>query len=339
MTLEVIARDVSRVCDRVDLRPLIGKTVLVTGASGLLGTYFLGVLAELKASGAPVEVVAQVKSPPADHTNEIIRRGGFQLLQADLVSPESWAKIPSADVIVHSAGYAQPVVFMANPAVTFELNTTATALLMKKLRPGGIFLFLSSTEVYNGITGRKATEDDIGTTTPGHPRACYIEGKRGGETICRAFWNNGVRAIASRLAMIYGPGTRQGDKRALNSFIEQALTRGRIELLDGGAAVRTYCYVTDALELMFQIALRGTQPVYNIGGHSTLTIAELAETVGRLTGASVQLPPEHRVVLGAPEEVRVDLTRVEAEFMKTDYVALEAGLRATIDWQARAFGL
>ena len=71
------------------------------------------------------------------------------------------------------------------------------------------------------------SESDIGTTTPLHPRASYIEGKRGGETICNAYRSQGVRAVSARLALAYGPGTRKGDKRAMNSFIEKALMPGQ----------------------------------------------------------------------------------------------------------------
>ena len=140
-----------------------------------------------------------------------------------------------------------------------------------------------------------------------HPRACYIEGKRGGETICNAYRSQGVRAVSARLALAYGPGTRKGDKRALNSFIEKALCQRRIELMDAGKAVRTYCYVSDAVELMWQATLCGRQPVYNIGGHSTVTIGELAKLVGQITGASVSFPQQSAEVAGAPEEVRLEL--------------------------------
>jgi UDP-glucuronate decarboxylase len=180
-------------------------------------------------------------------------------------------------------------------------------------------------------------ESDIGTTTPLHPRASYIEGKRGGETICNAYRSKGVRAVSARLALAYGPGTRKNDKRALNSFIEKALCQKRIELMDAGKAIRTYCYVSDAVELMWQAALHGTQPVYNIGGHSTVTIGELAKLVGKITNVPVSFPATQSEVAGAPEEVRLDLTRPETEFRKSNYVSLEDGLRATIEWQRELY--
>jgi UDP-glucuronate decarboxylase len=330
---DLISRDAAIVCERVSLDGLRNKTILITGASGLLGTYFLATLAHLKQRGVPLEVIAQVQSQPALHTAEIIQRGSFQLVQVNLADPAECSSLSAADVIIHSAGYAQPLVFMANPSATYQLNTAATFALLGKLKAGGSFLFLSSSEVYNGIVNRDATVDDIGTTTPDHPRACYIEGKRGGETICRTFRRRGIRAVSVRLALTYGPGTRKGDKRAMNSFIEQALCQRRIELMDAGKAIRTYCYVSDAIELMWQAALFGTQPVYNVGGRSKATIGELAKLIGGITGVPVSFVETRAQVAGAPEEVRLDLTRTEREFKKTRYMSLDDGLRATIEWQ------
>lgn len=333
MKNDVIANDAAGICERVKLDALREKTILVTGASGLLGTYFLATLAHLKENGMRLNAIAQVRSEPAPHTVEIIRRGGFQLARVDVVDHAECSSLPAADIIIHSAGYAQPSVFMANPAATFLLNAAATATLLQKLKPGGSFLYLSSSEVYSGLKKMALTENDIGTTTPLHPRACYIEGKRGGETICNAFRSQGVCTVSARLALAYGPGTRKDDKRAMNSFIEKALCQGRIELMDAGKAIRTYCYVSDAVELMWNAVLYGTQPVYNIGGHSTVTIGELATQVGNITGVPVSFPTIQTEVAGAPEEVRLDLSRAETEFNKHNYVSLEDGLRATIDWQ------
>ena len=254
-----------------------------------------------------------------------------------MADPAECSLLPPADVIIHSAGYAQPAIFMANPVATFQVNTSVTVTLLQRLKPGGAFLYLSSSEVYSGLNKSPLSESDIGTTTPLLPRACYIEGKRGGETICNAYRSQGVRAVSARLALAYGPGTRKGDKRAMNSFIEKALGQGKIELMDAGKAIRTYCYVSDAVELMWQAALHGTQPVYNIGGHSTVTIGELARLVGQIVGVPVLFPAQSAEVAGAPDEVRLDLTRPETEFKKTSYVSLEDGLRATIEWQRQLY--
>ena len=64
-----------------------------------------------------------------------------------------------------------------------------------------------------------------------------------------------------------------------------------------------------------------------------MTIAELARMVGRMTNAEVRFPSASAEIAGAPEEVGLDLSRVESEFGKRDYVGLEEGMQKTIDWQ------
>jgi nucleoside-diphosphate-sugar epimerase len=105
---------------------------------------------------------------------------------------------------------------MSNPIATMQINISATIALLQRLRPNGSFIFISSSEVYCGLTESNFHEEHIGTTTPYHPRSSYIEGKKSGEAACNAFRSQGVRAISARLGDVYGPGTRKHDKRALN---------------------------------------------------------------------------------------------------------------------------
>ena len=337
MNNEIILRDAQSVCERVTLDRLEDATILITGASGLIGTYLLACLSRLSESGVNLRVYAQVLSPPPLHTIELVQRGGFEIMHANLADFAEYPRLPTADVIIHSAGYAQPVRFMANPVATLQVNVSATIALLSRLRRNGCFLFLSSSEVYCGLKNSVPAEGAIGTATPLHPRASYIEGKRGGETACNAFRSQGVQAYSVRLGDVYGPGTRAHDRRALNSFIEKALCAHKIELMDAGTAIRTYCYVADAVELLWKILLTGKEAVYNVGGRSTVTIAELANMVGKMTGVPVVLGSDQGGVAGAPEELRLDLMRVETEFGKTRYVSLEDGLKATIEWQRELY--
>ena len=240
---------------------------------------------------------------------------------------------PTVDFVIHAAGYAQPAKFTQNPDKTLRLNTTATFQLLEKVEKDGSFLFVSTSEVYSGLEKDRYTEQDIGTTTPQHPRACYIEGKRCGEAFCMAARTKGVDAKCARLSLAYGPGTRADDRRVLSEFIRKALLNGQIGLMDSGSALRTYCYVTDAVEQMWQILLHGTQSVYNVGGHSSISIAGLARMVGEALNVPVVIPPEDSSMGGAPKSVQLELNRVEEEFCKHDYVSMEDGLARTIAWQ------
>jgi UDP-glucuronate decarboxylase len=325
--------EAENICKKVDLHPLDGATILITGASGLIGTHFLATLCCLRELGSSLKVSAQIYSEIPEHTEKIIQRGGFNVIRMDLSDFSQYSKLFDADVIIHLAGYGQPMRFMMNPAATLQINTSATIALLQHLTSGGHFLFSSSSEVYSGLKNVAFTETVIGTTTPLHPRASYIEGKRGGEAACQAFHSQGVHSYAVRLGDIYGPGTRKHDKRALNSFVEMALCQNKIELLDTGKAIRTYCYVTDAVELMWKILLYGKESIYNVGGKTSITIAELAKEIGQLVNVPVIFPNEKKGVSGSPEQLLVDLTRINTEFHKKEFISLHDGLQATIEWQ------
>jgi len=254
-----------------------------------------------------------------------------------LTAPNAVRELPSADNVIHAAGYGQPGKFLENPVKTIRLNTAVTADLMEKLPQSGRFLFLSTSEVYSGSPRLPHRESDIGTTDPSHPRACYIEGKRCGEAICHAFRQLGRDAKSARLALAYGPGTRPDDQRVLNSFIRRAILERRLVLQDQGAAKRTYGYITDVIEMLLAMFLHGREAVYNVGGRSSVTILELAQAVGRELGVPVSVPPQGAEAVGAPNEVSLDLARVTEEFNKREFVPFETGLRRTIEWQRHLY--
>ncbi len=314
---------------------LANKTVLVTGASGLVGTHFLyGLLHCQRELGLRLKAVAVVQRGVPDHLKQLEQQGYVRFLVGDMAETAFLERLPPAHIIIHAATYGQPGLFMENALATLKLNTKAIFALFEKLSPGGQFLFLSSSEVYSGLTNPPYSEDQIGTTNTMHPRSCYIEAKRCGEVICNAYRNKGIDAKSARLCLAYGPGTRPADKRVINSFIEKALLEKVILLLDQGEADRTYCYIADAVHMMWRILLEGTAAVYNVGGISSTTIVRLAQLIGKLLDVSVHIPPGTQTgMVGAPDNVRVDLTKFINEFGPIALDDLPTGVARTIEWQ------
>jgi nucleoside-diphosphate-sugar epimerase len=228
---------------------------------------------------------------------------------------------------------------MADPVDTLAINTATTIELARLLQENGRFLFCSTSEIYSGLYGL-LTENATGDTTPTHPRACYIEAKRCGEAICNAFDGTHGRTFRSaRISLGYGPGTRKDDQRVINDFIRAALINGKIEMRDSGHAYRTYCYVSDVVEMLFNVLLHGKEPVYNVGGIYGVTIRELAESICKLTGASLVVPETPDTDLSAPSVVKMALDRYTKEFGKNaaSFVSLNEGLKSTIDWQRELY--
>ncbi len=219
-----------------------------------------------------------------------------------------------------------------NPATTLALNTIGTAELLERLAPDGRFLFASSAEVYTGLNLPLLRETDIGRTNTDHPRACYIEGKRTGEALCFAYRGRGVAAKAARIALTYGPGTKPHDRRVLNMFIEKALS-GQIDLMDSGAALRTLMYIANTVEALWNILMFGRHTVYNVGGDAEVSILDLAREIGRKMNVPVLMPDTEAGVAGAPQSVRLDMSRYRDEFGLQTLLPLQEGLERTIAWQ------
>jgi nucleoside-diphosphate-sugar epimerase len=319
----LISPDAYAINSCVDFRSLDGANIAISGATGLLGTHLLASLMIAKETlNLKLNVTGLCHSTPSDYTSAIAERGRFALRN----NPPY-----PLDVIIHAAGYAQPSVFLANPAETIRLNTELTQDLFKSLVRNGRFLFVSSSEVYSGLTG-VVNESQIGTTNPYHPRSCYIEGKRCGEAICNAFYKSGVRAKSARLSLAYGPGTRQGDKRAMSQFIEQALTTGVIQMNYSGLERRTFCYIRDAVETLWQICLHGKQQVYNVGSPVTATMYDVVRLIAKQTNSIVRGYATEELP-GSPEGAQMSIDLAEKEFVKDYYVGLEEGVRRTIKWQ------
>ena len=333
----IIYQDVKQICAKIDFQRFANSTVVLTGASGLIGTYFLASLCHLKKQGISLNIHALVYSEPPEHIVEITKDCDVNFIKLDLSSFTEYAKIPKADLIIHTAGYAQPLRFMANETATLQINTSATIALLQQLNKNGSFMFLSSSEVYCDLDEKPFTEERIGKTTPFHLRASYIEGKRGGESATFFYFNKGYNAKSIRLGDIYGPGTKKDDKRAMNSFIRRGFLEKKITLMDSGEAIRNYTYVANAVELMFQIIIKGTQAVYNLGGQQSVSIAEMAKTIGQIMDIPVTIPKKEGGVSGAPKELILDLSRIQREIELDHYIDLKEGLKRTISWQNNLF--
>lgn len=323
--------DADRVISSMDLSSLANKEVMITGASGLIGINFLMAFIQIAELIPGINIIPVIHSEMTFLPKSFFEAKNIHFIKGDLTD-ESFCKIlPSADIIIHAAGSGEPNKFVSNPLASLKINTVTTFCLFEKLNKNGSFLFISSSDVYNGLASGKYNENQIGTNNTDHPRACYIEGKRTGEAICNTYRQQGVNAFAVRLSLTYGPGLRLGDQRVLPSFIQKGL-KGNIEMLDSGNATRTFCYISDAIEMMFYIVMHGKNRLYNVGGVTSCKLSELAYLIGNICNAPVIIPKTEAGIIGAPENVFIDISRLLTEYKKGKFISLEEGLQRTINW-------
>jgi UDP-glucuronate decarboxylase len=326
----IIKDDIEGIFEKIDFTELKDKSILITGASGLVGVYTVSCLKEIY-KDLNIKIYVWVRNEIDSKFIELFN--DCYVIKKDITERSSFNDLPNFDYIIHAAGYGQPGKFLENKIKTIEINTTSTINLFNKLNIGGKFLFVSTSELYSGLDYDSIDEYQIGTTNTNHPRSCYIEGKRCGESICYAYRQMGVDVKIVRLSLAYGPGTKKDDNRVLNSIIQKGIFDENIKLMDQGDAVRTYCYITDVIEMFWNILFFGKENLYNVGGESVISILGLAKIIGNEFNKEVMLPNVTQVLKGSPKIVNISIDRYLKEFKKNNFTTLQDGVGKTIKWQ------
>lgn len=324
---ELINREAHRIYNVIDFEKLRNKSILVTGATGLVGLFFIASLKNVK-NELNIKITAWVNRDIPKYLDSVFEE--CDIIKGDICIYNDINQ--RFDTIIHSAGYAQPSKFLDDKLTTLRINSMVTDKLFNLLNDGGSFLFVSSSELYSGLNTTEISEGMIGTTNTDHPRSCYIEGKRCGEAICNVYALQGYNVKIARLSLAYGPGTKIDDTRVISQIISRGMRDKTVELFDNGAAMRKYCYVTDAVEMMWNILLNGTDTIYNVGGHDYVSIAELATLITQYMNIPLVFPKEDHLVSGSPALVNISCKKYEMEFEKKNYVSLTDGISVNIKW-------
>ena len=143
------------------------------------------------------------------------------------------------------------------------------------------------------------------------------------------YWSrlDGLHATSIRLSYTYGNTLIDGDSRVINEFVMQAIKYKEIRMRDSGSVIRTNLYIVDALGMILNAGLHGKFPIYNVAGNEMLSIVEIANQIGQITGAKVVLPEsESEFNVHNNKFVRLDISRYTSEFGNPNFTSLKNGL-------------
>jgi UDP-glucuronate decarboxylase len=304
---------------------LFGKTVLISGANGLVPSYVLDTLLYLnETKRADIHAIALVrnKDRAMRRLGHLVGRPDLSIVVQDV--RDAYSGPNGVDFVIHAASQASPKFYSIDPVGTFAANTLGTWRMLEVARDSrsGGFLFFSSGDVYGrvDVPSVGVSETSFGSIDPLNVRSCYAEGKRAGETLC-ACWHSqfGIPIKIARLSHTYGPGMDLNDGRVFADFVADVVAGRNIVMKSDGSARRPFCYLADAVEGVFTVLLQGKNgEAYNVGTDLEISILELAELLCQLfpeRGCRVvrkERDPGDPYLVGSASEGHFDLTKIRS---------------------------
>ncbi len=313
--------------------PLVGKTVFITGGTGLVGQNVVNALLYygLKYQ-KPIRVLALVRSrekAQALYAQQLAAcLGQLAFLVGDVTDPLTVDE--PIDYFIHGASQTASAAFVASPVDTIETAIGGTRNMLELARAKGCssFLYLSSMETYGAPhTDAPLTEDCGACFDSMAVRSCYPESKRMCEALCAAYAAQyGLSTKVIRLAQTFGPGVRGDDVRVFAEFARLALAGKDIVLLTKGDSCRMYLYTMDAAAAILTVLVKGAAgSCYNAANRDTYcSVLEMAHLVARTLGQGkpqviVRAFTQDRAKYPPSHKLRLDTTKLEALGWKPGY--------------------
>lgn len=306
--------------------------VLVTGAAGFIGSHLVeGLLAD----GYGVVGVDSFTSYYSRERKErsleaAMDHADFELVEADLLTMDLDELLSGVDAVFHLAG--EPGVrsswggdfrrYLDRNVLTTQrlLETSSTRGTARNAR----FVYVSSSSVYGEDGGGPRAED-----SPRRPASPYGASKLAAEELVGLYGRErGVPATVLRYFTVYGP--RQRPEMALARFISAAVEGRPVQVFGDGEQVRDMTYVLDAVDATVA-ALEAAPGIYNVGGGVRVTVNQMIEAVGQVTGAEVEVR-YGPAAAGDVSSTWADSRRAALELGYAPKTVFEDGVAAQAEW-------
>ena len=339
----IIREDAGLVANRMDcMSEFSGNTVLLTGATGFIGSFLLDIFAEWnKTVPIPARILAVDNNLVglSERVAHLRERTDFTFFTHDISKP--FKADEPINFIIHCAGVASPSFYRQHPLETIDVNVDGTRRLLELCRTHPVkgMLHLSTSEIYGDPSpdAIPTKEDYRGFVSCTGPRACYDESKRLAEALCVIYHGKYcVPVKVGRPFNVYGPGQRLDDRRIIPDLINSVINNDPIVLFSNGQATRSFCYIRDAAWAMLGVLLRGRPgEAYNIGNdREEVTMLQVAQILKEVSG--YPKPIEHQAscdlnyLVDNPQRRCPDLSKLKTLGDFVPSVLLREGLARTL---------
>jgi len=328
-----------------EIKKLEGKTLLISGGAGFLGSYIIATINTLnkerfkkKCKVICIDNFITGKKSRLDELN--LNKTYIKIVNADISKP---IKInQKIDYIMHAAGIASPVYYQKYPVETIESAIFGAKELLELARKKKVkgYLFFSSSEIYGDPDAKNVPTPETykGNVSSVGPRSAYDESKRLGESMSMVYFRKykvPVRIV--RPFNVYGPGMFPDDNRVIPAFISRSLKKQALYVHNRGVQTRTFCYINDAVVLFIKILLsEKSGEIYNVGSQDKeLTILDLAKKINKIFDNKLKIKEityPDSYPQDEPKRRRPDMSKVRKEIKYLPKITLDEGLLRTIEW-------
>lgn len=275
MNKSIFEEDIKNIINDFDMSVFDGKTILVTGATGLIGKLCVKSLLN---SGYNTQVIALVRDEEKAK-NIFGESKRLTYLVQDINQRINTTR--RVDYIIHAANTTSSKDFVEKPVETIytAINGSRNVLEFAKNKRLEGMVYLSSLEIYGVNEKENIKEEDYGYIDILNPRSSYSESKKMVETMCISYGTEyGVPVKIARLAQTFGAGVSISDNRVFAQFAKAIINKENIILHTKGETKRNYCYTTDAVRGIFTILTKGeNNNAYNVANeNSYCSISEMA---------------------------------------------------------------
>ena len=322
----------------VDIEKLYGKKVLITGATGTIGSFAADALIHLnQKEKANIRVLLAGRSVEKLQ-NQFGNHDNVKYLSYDLNAPIEFDE--AIDYVIHAAGNAHPAAFNGDPVGTIVGNIDSTHRLLEYMKNHGgkRCLYVSSGEVYGQGDISLDAFDEIysGYLDILSARSCYPLSKRMTENLCVSYWKQyGIESVIVRPCHTYGPFMTPSDNRAHTQFLHNALSGEDVVMKSAGTQMRSYNYVADCVAGLLTVLVNGNVgEAYNLANPKVrVTIAEFAEKIATAEECKVIFdnPTEADVANRSPISKQILATEKLESLGWQPAFSIDLGIRHTLD--------
>ena len=297
-TNDLYMEDVRRAAElALPWEKLTGKSVMLSGATGLIGSFLVDVLMEKNAADAldcTVYALGRSEEKAKSRFSRHASDPHLVFIPYDVKFPLVRDDLGTVDYILHLASNTHPMQYSTDPIGTITTNIIGLQNLLDfaVAHHASRFAFASSNEIYGENRGDTefCAEDYCGYINSNTLRAGYPESKRCGEALCQAYKaQRGLDVVIPRLTRSYGPTMLMSDTKAISQFIKKGIAGEDIVLKSAGTQYYSYQYVADSVSGLLTILLKGENgEAYNIAEeHSDIMLKDLAAIIAEISGKNV----------------------------------------------------